>query len=83
MSVINEIVEVLEDKGYSIFESLDLLSDFDKEDLEDYAFQNLICPKCFSKLVIHSWKEPRGEHFGFPASEEMSEYYCEGCGRVY
>jgi len=83
MSVINEIVEALEDKGYNIFESLNLLDDFDKEDLEDYALQKLVCPKCFSSLTIYRWKEPRPDHFGTPCEEEMSEYHCEECGKTF
>ncbi len=83
MSVISEIVEALEDKGYSIFESLNLLDEFDKEDLEDYAIQNMICPRCGSQLDLNTWEEDRGEFQGKQSSEEMSELICGFCGKIY
>lgn len=81
MTVIRELVEVLEER-YTLSEIVELLSDFDKEDLQNFAIQNNICPKCFDILTVHKWKEP-SEHFGFPCREEMSELICVGCGEAF
>ncbi len=49
------------------------------EKLEEYAVENKVCPECYCELTWYSWKESRGEHFGFPAYEEMSELRCNNC----
>lgn len=82
MTAIQELVEVLEERC-TLLEIVELLSDFDKEDLQDFAIQNNICPKCFDILTVHKWKEIRGEYFGFPCEEEMSEFICQGCGSIF
>jgi uncharacterized protein with PIN domain len=82
MSTINDLVEILEEQ-FTPLEVVELLSGFYEEDLEDYAIKNNICPKCLSQLTIYKWKESRGECFGFPTYEEMSELVCQGCGRVF
>lgn len=82
MSSINDLVEILENQNYSPLEIIEMLNDFNKEDLEDYAVDNKVCYKCFSQLTIHTWKEP-SEHFGSYVEEEVLEYQCEGCGYTY
>jgi rubrerythrin len=48
--------------------------------IEEMAFENYLCPQCFTQLEQRIYKENRGEHFGFPAYEPMVEYYCPFCG---
>jgi hypothetical protein len=79
---IYEIKEKLEDY-YSVAEIIELLSNIDKEEIEEYAKEHFICPKCFGDLKLITYYESRGEHFGFPATEEMSKLVCENeCGWV-
>jgi hypothetical protein len=42
----------------------------------------MICPKCYGELVERRWEEDRGECFGKPVIEEISEVLCENCGWV-
>lgn len=81
MSTINDLIEILEEQ-FTPLEIVELLSGFYEEDLEEYAINNNICPKCLSQLTIHKWGE-LSEHFGRPVVEEMSELICNGCGRVF
>ena len=67
-----EIVELLNEVFHDFKES--------KEELKEYAIGNNICPMCTTQLSVYSWKEDRGEHFGFPAFEEMTELRCPECG---
>jgi DNA-directed RNA polymerase subunit RPC12/RpoP len=38
------------------------------------------CPLCGDKLTPETVEEYRGECFGFPAWELMTEYVCHSCG---
>jgi len=76
-----EIKEKLEDY-YSISEIIEILSNITKEDIEEYAKENFVCPKCYGDLKLITYYEPRSEHFGMPVSEEMSELVCEECGWI-
>ena len=78
-----DLINILEINNYSPLEIVELLNNIDRNDIEDYAIENGICPKCLSEVVIHVWKEARGEAWGVPVEEEMSEFLCEGCGRAY
>ncbi len=80
---IYEIKENLEDHNYSPSEIVEILSNINKEDIEEYAKENFVCPKCYGDLKLITYYEPRSEHFGMPVSEEMSELVCENeCGWV-
>jgi len=48
--------------------------------IEEIMIEENICPKCYSDLELHIWNEPRGECFGSPCSEIMSELRCQSCG---
>ena len=48
--------------------------------IHDIMLKEKICPYCHSELELHTWNEPRGEHFGYPVSEKMSEFKCRNCG---
>ncbi len=56
--------------------------DSSRDQLEEYAILNNICPKCFSKLTTYCWEE-RSEYFGRIVGEEMSELRCDCCGWMY
>lgn len=77
-----ELLEYLRER-YSVNEIVELLNDFDEEYLKDYAIDNDICPRCGGDLYLHRWDESRGEHFGFPCKEPMSELKCESCSETY
>ena len=79
---IYEIKENLEDHNYSPSEIIEMLSNITKEDIEEYAKEHFICPKCYGDLKLITYYEPRSEHFGMPVSEEMSELVCEECGWI-
>ena len=51
-----------------------------KEVIEGIMIEENICPNCYADLKIHTWSEPRGECFGTPCSEIMSELRCQSCG---
>lgn len=70
-----EIVELLNFVLHNYYDS--------KEELSEFALEHNICPKCASPLMIKTWYEPRGEHFGHPCKEAMSELYCEYCGVTF
>jgi hypothetical protein len=65
--------EEIRDKGKKFGEEL-----LDK--VNEMAFDNGLCPECFTELEQRIYKENRGEHFGFPAYEPMVEYRCPFCG---
>ena len=75
-----DLIERLEEDGFTSEEIVDMLMDLDKTIVEDYSISKGICPRCKSALKIHTWTESRGEYFGFPCQEEMSEIYCRNCG---
>lgn len=79
----DEIIEILK-RNFKPVEIVEILNDFtfNQEELDNYAIEHEVCPKCYSELVIHSWKEDRGQYFGFPVEENMSELRCEECGWV-
>lgn len=76
----NDIIELLEENDFTSSEIVEILMNLDKSKVEDYAISKGICPICFSDLGVHTWKESRGEFWGFPCHEEMSETYCQNCG---
>lgn len=78
---IHELTSILEDR-YLPSEIVELLNNIDKDDLENYAVKNMICPKCCGNLMIHSWRESKGKYFGVPCYEEMTELICEVCDWV-
>jgi uncharacterized protein YbaR (Trm112 family) len=77
-----ELLDFLETR-YSPSEIVDLLNEFDEIKLEDYAIEHDICPRCAGSLMVHKWKEDRGEFWGFPCKENMSELRCENCNETY
>lgn len=87
MREINEIINVLEEKYLpsEVVKELKLLdlSSFEEEQLREYALDHDICYECGGELVVHTWKESRGEFWGFPCQEEMSEIRCRDCGEIY
>lgn len=78
MSILYELLSALEDR-YLPSEIVEILSNLDKDDIRDYAVENMICPLCFNGLEVVTWKESRNEHFGKPVEEEMCELVCS-CG---
>jgi len=78
----NNLFEILEE-DYTPSEIVEILDSYDESQLEDYALSNDICPKCYGNLLRHEYKEYRGEHFGFPAYENMVGCCCESCGEVF
>ena len=50
-----------------------------KDIIEEIMIKENICPNCYSDLEIHMWNETRGEHFGYPVCEPMSELRCPSC----
>lgn len=81
--IMKEIIEILEGTNLSPPEIIQLLTSFDRDDIEEYALENLICVRCFGELSLHTWVEERGEYQGSPAFEEMFEWVCCECGNVY
>ena len=79
----NDLIEILEESNLSPPEIIELLTNFDRDSIKEYALENLICDRCFGKLSLHTWVEDRGEYMGKPAFEEMFEWVCMGCGNVY
>ena len=77
-----ELIDCLETR-YSPSEIIQILNEFDEQKLEDYALKNDICVKCGGELIVHRWEEDRGEFWGFPCRENMSELRCELCGEIY
>jgi len=77
-----EIIEILEER-YSPEEIWELFDNYDEDQLRDYFIKNDICPLCGGEIYTHRWRENRGEHFGFPAFEDMRELKCESCGETY
>lgn len=77
-----ELISILEQENYTPLEIVELLKNIDKNDLDDYAVKNMICPICNGDLVTRSWWESRGECFGFPSREEMSQLVCQSCNWV-
>lgn len=78
----DELLDFLETR-YTSSEIIELLNDFDEDKLKDYAIKNDLCVLCGGDLYLHRWDEPRGEHFGFPCKEPMSELKCESCNETY
>ncbi len=76
-----DMIEVLEER-FSLENIIEFLTSLNKDQIEDYAVSKNICPKCFSSLILNTWKEER-EYQGSPAFETMSELTCEGCGDTY
>ena len=74
-----ELIEILE-VGLSPADIVELLNQFNQDELNKYAVKHNICPDCYRELRLHTWKENRGEHFGFPAHETLSELRCDSCG---
>jgi uncharacterized protein with PIN domain len=77
-----ELLNYLETK-YSPSEIVWLLNEFDQEKVEDYALAHDLCPRCGGDLMVYRWKEYRGEYFGFPAYEPLSELRCESCNETF
>ncbi len=48
--------------------------------LREYAVYHNICPICCSELSLYTYSESRGEHFGTPVEEMLSELRCVNCG---
>jgi len=78
----NDLISILEQENYTSQEIVEMLDNVDKNTLENYAVDNMICIKCYSDLVTKSIKEDRGEHFGFPSFETMAVLECKKCGWV-
>ena len=83
----NEIIEILEERFLPSevvmrLKELDL-SSFEEEIVKEYSLNHDICYECGGELVWHTWEESRGEFWGFPCEEEMSELRCVSCGETY
>ena len=74
-----DLIEMLEENDFTSSEIVELLMDIDKTVVEDYAIKKWICPRCYSDLKVHTYKEPR-EGWGRIVEENMSEIYCRNCG---
>ena len=77
-----DLIEILETR-LSPSEIIEMLSCYDKQYVEDYAIKHNICFRCLSDIIVVNWQEDRGEFWGSPAYEEMSELKCSGCGEVF
>lgn len=80
--MITDLINILEDR-YSPVEIVEMLNEIDVEDIEKYAKAHDVCPKCLGELILHTYKERRPDHFGFPAYETMRELVCCNCGEIY
>lgn len=83
----NELIDILKERFLPSevvmrLKELDL-SSFEEEELKRYALDNDVCYECGNELVWHTWNEDRGEFWGFPCKEEMSELTCRVCGETY
>lgn len=78
----DEIIEMLEER-HTPLEIVEILYSLDKFDVDNYAVEHDICPLCLGELVIHRYKDYRGDFWGFPAYEEMCELMCSRCGEVF
>lgn len=78
----DEIIEMLEER-HTPLEIVEKLKSIDVFDIDNYAVGHDICPICLGELVIHRYKDYRGECFGFPSWEEMCELVCSRCGEVF
>lgn len=78
----NNLIEILEEI-YTPSEIVELLVNIDKNEIEDYALNHMVCTRCYSCLKMVRWREPRGEAYGVPAFEEMLEFHCDYCGKIY
>lgn len=76
----DEIIEILK-RNFKPVEIVEILNDFtfNQEELDNYAIEHEVCPKCYSELVIHSLREP-SEYFGFYTEEKMTQLQCNNCG---
>lgn len=77
-----DLIDFLEDT-YTPEEIIEMLDGIDKNKIEEYATSRGICVKCGYELILHTWKEERGEYIGSPAEETMAVYQCSGCGKIY
>lgn len=77
-----DLIEILEER-LSPSEVVELLNLYDKQKIQDYAIKHKICVKCLSDIIVVTWQEDRGEFWGSPAYENMSELRCSGCGEVF
>jgi len=75
------LFEILEER-MAPSEVVELLNEFTKDDLENYAIKNMICPYCGNDLKIINWQEER-EYQGRPTFENISELVCYSCGNTY
>jgi uncharacterized protein with PIN domain len=78
----SELFEILEER-MNPSDIIELMNDYTKDDLEDYAIKNMVCPRCGYELRVNTWFEERSEFQGRPVNEEMSELVCDECGRTY
>jgi hypothetical protein len=83
----DELIKILEEQYLpsevvKILKELEL-SSYQEEIVVGYAKDHDVCFNCCGELEWHTWKESRGEYFGFPAFEEMSELICRDCGETY
>jgi uncharacterized protein with PIN domain len=78
----DDLIQILEEK-YLPVEIIEILNTIDRQDIEDYAIEHNICPRCLSQLNFKTFKDYRNEYMGFPAYEDVTEVYCQCCGAVY
>jgi len=78
-----DLIEILETNNFSPVEIIELLDDVTPNEIEEYALKHMVCRRCYSELVLHNWKEARGECRGIPAFEEVTECICSCCGAIY
>ncbi|MCE5220017.1 MAG: hypothetical protein LLF98_01815 [Clostridium sp.] len=74
----DSLFEILEEH-YKSDEIIEMLRDFDRDDLEEYAISHNTCIRCGGDLLIHRWLEDKGEYCGDKTYKEMKVFVCENC----
>lgn len=77
-----DLIEVLESNNFTPSEIVELLSSVDKNEIEDYALEHMICTRCYSCLKMVRWREER-EYMGSITYENFLEFQCDYCGETY
>lgn len=80
----NDLIERLEDLNLSKAEIVELLNDVlndsnSQDELDDYARQNMICPKCYSDEFDEDYSFENGDADG-NRKQMIKHYICRNCG---
>jgi len=78
---VKELLEYLKER-YSPSEIVELLNEFDEDQLRDYALENDVCPRCGGEIYTHRWEE-KHEVWGAICFEPLSELKCSVCNETY